>query len=65
MGKDSYVRDWDKFFDAAIDLLLADPFKVQTFCDFSYIFQTRVQLKYKNPTGIAVLKVTDDKRVMQ
>ena len=28
MGKTSYVKDWDKFFDVAVDLLIANPFKV-------------------------------------
>eukprot|EP00331_Platyophrya_macrostoma_P031957 CAMPEP_0176436410 /NCGR_PEP_ID=MMETSP0127-20121128/17954_1 /TAXON_ID=938130 /ORGANISM="Platyophrya macrostoma, Strain WH" /LENGTH=100 /DNA_ID=CAMNT_0017819729 /DNA_START=40 /DNA_END=342 /DNA_ORIENTATION=- len=52
MGKTSYVKDWDKFFDAGIDLIISNPFK------------TRVQVKYKNPAALAILKITDDKKVL-
>jgi len=47
----AYVQKWEHFFEAAIDLCLNDPFK------------TRVTIKYKNNKSLALIKVTDDKKV--
>eukprot|EP01017_Pseudomicrothorax_dubius_P005805 TRINITY_DN11553_c0_g1_i2.p1 TRINITY_DN11553_c0_g1~~TRINITY_DN11553_c0_g1_i2.p1 ORF type:complete len:101 (+),score=33.84 TRINITY_DN11553_c0_g1_i2:138-440(+) len=49
----SFAKKWDDFYDKAIGILAEDPIK------------TRITMKYRHSQNVAILKVTDDKKICQ